>query len=190
MFTHSKYERHLLTAALFALAASGPLFAAETASAKKIAATNAVRAPDADADHGPDHGPDHGADHEHGEGHRGHPMPPFMHELHQIDLTDAQKQTIRGYFESKRETLHSQMDAVHQARQAFDAALPGSSQFITAQAQLEQVEVAATQARIRNEAELKTKIYSVLTDEQKTKLQTLIAQRPNDRPPPPPPPGE
>lgn len=121
------------------------------------------------------------------------PMPPLMHELHQLGLTESQKQTIRGFFEAGRETMHTQMDAIRKARREFDAAQPGTSDFATAQVNLEQAEVDGAHARVKHEAELRTEIYGVLTDAQKTKLASLIAQRQANEPmmpPPPPPPAD
>lgn len=159
-------RRHLFATALL-LGAAGPLWAG---------ADYPPPPPDADMPDGP---PPRGPGR--------HPMPPLMHELHQLNLSDDQRQQIRNLFESKRETMRAQMEALRSARDSFDSAEPGSAAFAKAQSGLEQLETAAAQQRIRNEAELRTKIYALLTDDQKTTLKTLIAQRLADgrRGPPP-----
>ncbi|MDI3258599.1 MAG: Spy/CpxP family protein refolding chaperone [Sinobacteraceae bacterium] len=105
-----------------------------------------------------------------------HPPMPFMRELHQLGLSDAQKQTLRDYGRQEMQSLKPQMQALFQARLAFLTAQPGTSDFATAQANLSLAASAAAQARVQAEADFMTKAYGVLTDAQKAQLAQLQAQ--------------
>jgi hypothetical protein len=105
-----------------------------------------------------------------------HPMLPFMRELRQLDLSEAQKQTLRSYAKQEMQNLKPQMQALFRARLAFLTAQPGSSDFATAQADLSRAASAAAQARIQAEADFITKAYGVLSDAQKAQFAQLQEQ--------------
>jgi Spy/CpxP family protein refolding chaperone len=100
-----------------------------------------------------------------------------LHLLHRLNLSDAQKSQIHALFAAERTTMKAQFASLHQQRLAFERAVPGTAEFQTAESALEQAEAASVPARIQSEADLRTKIYALLTDAQKSQLATLIAQQ-------------
>ncbi|RDS82860.1 hypothetical protein DWU98_06880 [Dyella monticola] len=86
-----------------------------------------------------------------------------------LNLTDAQKSQIKSIVQQSFASLKSQGQAVHQARQAFEALSPNSSGYQAAAASLAQAEASFTQARIVARAAVTAQIYnSVLTSAQQT----------------------
>jgi len=65
-----------------------------------------------------------------------------------LNLTDAQKSQIKSIVQQSFASLKSQGQAVHQARQAFEALSPNASGYQAAAASLAQAEASFTQARI------------------------------------------
>jgi len=104
------------------------------------------------------------------------PMPPFARALHQVGLTDAQKTQIHDLMKASHQSMREQFQSLKQAHDAFDRAVPGTSDFSTAQTNLAQAEAAAAQAHVQQEADLHTKIYALLTDAQKSQLATVLTQ--------------
>lgn len=117
-----------------------------------------------------DHGPGPDGWHHH---HRGGAL---MHELKELNLSDAQKASVKELFKSSHQQLKPQMEAVMTQRQALNAATPGSPAFQSAAASLAQAASSAAGARVQQEATLRTQIYGLLTDAQKAQLTTLQAQ--------------
>lgn len=117
-----------------------------------------------------DHGPGPGGWHHH---HRGGAL---MHELKELNLSDAQKASVKELFKTSRQQLKPQMEAVMTQRQALIAATPGTAAFQTATASLAQAASTAAAARVQDEATLVTQIYNLLTDAQKTQWIALQAQ--------------
>ena len=114
-------------------------------------------------------GPDH-------HGHRGHKHGMMMHDLHQLDLSDAQKQAIHQAMKATRDNMKAQFQSLMQQRRAFESAVPGTPEFNTAYGSYSQAAASAAEARIKAEADLRTQIYGQLTDDQRAKLATLKAQ--------------
>lgn len=102
-------------------------------------------------------------------------------ELHQLDLSDAQKQSIHAAFKSSRESMRPQFKGLMQQRRAFETAVPGTPEFNTAYGSYAQNAAAVAEARVKAEADLRTQVYSVLTDTQRAKLATLQAQHEHHR---------
>lgn len=100
----------------------------------------------------------------------------LMHELKALDLSEAQKASIKTLCQNTRQQLKPQFEAVRAQRQAFNAATPGSPEFQNAAAALAQAASAAAGARVQQEAELRTQVYALLNDAQKQQLATLQAQ--------------
>lgn len=105
----------------------------------------------------------------------------MMHGLHQLDLSDAQKQSIHAAFKSSREGMRTQFHALMQQRRAFETAVPGTPGFDTAYGSYAQAAAASAEARVKAEADLRTQIYSLLTDTQRAKLANLQAQHEQER---------
>ncbi|MDB5986963.1 MAG: hypothetical protein JWR16_2016 [Nevskia sp.] len=118
--------------------------------------------------------PGPGAD---GPGWHHHRGGPFRHELRQLNLSDAQKASIKQIVQAARPQMRAQVEAVHQQRKAFETATPGTAAYQSAAAALAQAEATAASARVQEGAAVRTQIYAVLTDAQKAQLATLIQQR-------------
>jgi Spy/CpxP family protein refolding chaperone len=115
----------------------------------------------------------------HGGGHhRGHHGDRFMHTVRGLDLTEQQKTTLKGFFESGNEQRKAEFDGYRDQRRAFDTATPGSSGYANATAQLAEVEANQARKRVQDQAAMRTKVYAVLTPEQKTKLAAELAKTP------------
>lgn len=103
---------------------------------------------------------------------------PFLHELRELNLSDAQRQTIHGYLETARDSARAEFRTLHSLRRAFDTAIPGSSSYATAVAQLADAEAKAASERVQKMAALRGQIYAVLTDAQKSLLASKLAALP------------
>lgn len=105
---------------------------------------------------------------EHGKGMRGGPGRHMMRGLHGLDLTDAQKEQVRGIMESKRagfEQTREQLRPLHEAKR---------NGTITAEQQT-QLDTLRTQMRQDGEA-THQQILGILTPEQRTKLEERKAE--------------
>ncbi|MEW5835289.1 MAG: Spy/CpxP family protein refolding chaperone [Pseudomonadota bacterium] len=101
-----------------------------------------------------------------------------MHEAFaKLDLTDAQKASIKQITQAGREQNKGQWQALRDQRKAFEQMTPDQVGYQAAAARLAQAEGQATQARIEQRAKVKAQIYAVLTSQQKAQLATLRAQR-------------
>jgi protein CpxP len=128
---------------------------------------------------GPGPGPDgHGPHGPHGRG------GPYMHELHDLNLTDAQHTQIKGFFEAARAQDKASHQALHALHRSYDLAVPGSKSFTTLTSQLADAEAADARDRVTKMAEIRTQIYGVLTPAQRTQLATELANRPEPKAPP------
>ncbi len=99
------------------------------------------------------------------------------HVYDKLNLTDAQRADIRQLTRQSIEQMKPQMQALHQKREAFEAALPGSAGYQAAANDLAQAEADAARARVLQRADLRARIYNVLTPAQRTQLANLRAQR-------------
>jgi Spy/CpxP family protein refolding chaperone len=114
-----------------------------------------------------------GANHWHQGGHMGGHMGGMMlHTLHQLNLTDAQKQSVHTILAQAR----TQFQAQHQnAGGANFAALanPGDPNHAAALQEMQTRMAARIQAR----DQVQQQIYAVLTAEQKTQLASILAAK-------------
>jgi Spy/CpxP family protein refolding chaperone len=112
----------------------------------------------------------------HGDGHmRDHRMGMGM--LDQLNLTDAQHTSIRELRQQSFTAARPAMQTLRQQRMAFERATPGSADYQTAANTLAQAEADAAHAQVLREADLRSKIYNVLTPAQRTQLASLKEQR-------------
>ncbi|MGH8192297.1 MAG: Spy/CpxP family protein refolding chaperone [Rhodanobacteraceae bacterium] len=116
--------------------------------------------------HGMKHGMEHRGFH-HGE----------MGMWKKLDLTDTQRNNIQQMMRQERTQAQPQMKDLMQKRMAFENATPGSSEYRTAADQLEQAEAHAARERVTRQADMRTKIYNMLTPEQHDKLASLRSER-------------
>lgn len=112
-----------------------------------------------------------------GWGHHGGPGQHGMMELHQLNLSDAQKASIKQIMQSSFAQNKSQRQALGQQRQAFEAMKPNEPGYQAAAAALAQAEGNATTARVQQMATVRAQIYNVLTPAQQAQLATLKAQQ-------------
>lgn len=100
-----------------------------------------------------------------------------MHMLHKLDLSDAQQTSIRQMMHDSFEQARPEMQALRQKRDALDAAMPGSSAYQSATDELASAEANAARQRVVRDAELRTRIYGVLTAQQRTQLASMRTER-------------
>ncbi len=106
-------------------------------------------------------------------GHRGHGQ---MMMLHKLNLSDAQKASIKQIVSTNREQNKGQRQALRQQRAAFESMTPNQVGYQAAAASLAQAEGQATKARVQQMANLRAQIYAVLTPAQQAQAATLKAQ--------------
>lgn len=133
------------------------------ASALAIGSTAVMAAPDAGG-----HG-DHGW-----RGHHGHHGQMMM--LHKLDLSDAQKASVKQIVQADREQNKAPREALRQQRRAFESMTPNQVGYQAAAANLAKAEGQATQDRVLRKANLRAKIYAVLTPQQQAQAATFMAQ--------------
>lgn len=119
-----------------------------------------------------------------GPGHGPHRGGPFMHELRDLDLSDSQREQIRGFFKSQREQDKTDRKAQFELRRSFELATPGTAQYQTLTTQLADAEAAEARNRVQQMASLRTQVYGVLTPAQRTELAEELAKRPEPPKPP------
>jgi hypothetical protein len=122
----------------------------------------------------PPTGAQHACHHHRHHHHRPHSA--FFRALHKLDLSDAQKQTLRADFKAARGTLKPQWQALRSARRNFDHTMPGSAEYGSAQTALQQAATSMVQARLQMQAQLRQKIVGTLTDAQRARLIELLSQ--------------
>lgn len=108
-------------------------------------------------------------------GHHGMAMGGHMYK--QLNLSDTQRTQIKQMMQQGRAQAKPQMHALRQARQAFEAATPGTATYQTAASNMAEAEADAARTRATQRADLRAQIYQVLTPEQRSQLASLQAQR-------------
>lgn len=97
--------------------------------------------------------------------------------LDELGLTDKQKDSVRQLVQQSIAQAQPEMQSLQQKRIALENATPGSSQYQSAANDLANAESTAVRAQVLRQADLGTKIYNLLTKEQRAKFETLRAQR-------------
>jgi len=100
-----------------------------------------------------------------------------MFALNKLNLSDAQKASIKQLVQQNFASLKTQRQALRQQRQAFEALTPDSPSYQAAAASLAQAEANFTSARVTARANLQAQIYAQLSSAQKSQLASLKAQR-------------
>ncbi len=103
---------------------------------------------------------------------------PFMHELRQLGLSDAQRETIRGYVEAAHAQGQAEHESMRSLHRAFETTAPNSAGYDTVVAQMADAAANAARAHVQKMAALRAQIYSALTDAQKAKLASELASLP------------
>lgn len=97
--------------------------------------------------------------------------------LRKLDLTDAQRASIKQVMHSSVAQNKTQRDALRQQRDAFESMTPDQVGYQAAAARLAQVEGDATRVRVQQKATIRAQIYAMLTPAQKAQMATLQTQR-------------
>lgn len=100
-----------------------------------------------------------------------------MMELHKLNLSDAQKASIKQIMKSSFERNKDQRQALRQQRDAFEAMKPTDPGYQAAATSLAQAEGAATTARVQQMANVRAQVYNVLTPAQQSQLASMKAQQ-------------
>lgn len=111
----------------------------------------------------------------HGMGHR-HGHHGAMRMLDELGLSDAQRTSIQQMMHESFEQARPEMQALRQKRMAWEAATPGSSAYQRAVDDLAAAEANAARQRVVRHAALRTRIYGVLTPQQRTRLASMRAE--------------
>lgn len=96
--------------------------------------------------------------------------------LHKLNLSDAQQASVKQIISTHREQNQASWRALRQQRSAFESMTPNQVGYQAAAASLAQAEGQATQARVRQMANLRAQIYAVLTPAQQAQAATLQAE--------------
>lgn len=96
----------------------------------------------------------------------------LLHSLHQLNLTDQQKQSVHGILSSARTQFQAQRQSAGTANFAA-LANPGDPNHAAALQDLQSRMAARIQAR----DQIQQQIYGVLTQDQKTQLASIIAAK-------------
>jgi protein CpxP len=107
----------------------------------------------------------------HGHGHGG------FEAYSKLNLTDAQKASIKQIMQTAFSQGKAQRQALHQQREAFEQMAPNASGYQAAAAALAQAEGAATTARVQQRAAVRAQVYAILTSAQQAQLATIKAQQ-------------
>ncbi|MDN5873645.1 MAG: Spy/CpxP family protein refolding chaperone [Sinobacteraceae bacterium] len=148
-------------AAAAALGLAAPVFAGSSASQSQTTQ---------------EHEHHHGWKHHDGHHHRHHRAWPFADALHEVDLSDTQKKTVRSYLKTSHETIREHMKGLHEERIAFLTAVPGTSAFDTAYKTYSSHAASAAQWRIQQIATLHTQIFNLLTGSQQAELKKELKE--------------
>jgi len=96
--------------------------------------------------------------------------------LHQLNLSDAQRASVKQILSSSFDQDKPAQQALEQQRNAFEAMAPGSAGYQAAAANLAAAEGQAAQKRVMQMADLRARVYAVLTPAQQSQVATLTAQ--------------
>jgi len=93
-----------------------------------------------------------------------------------LDLSDAQRASIKQIISSSREQNKTSRQALRQQREAFEAMSENSAGYQAAASSLATAEAQATHDRVLRMASIRAQIHAVLTPAQQAQLVTLKAQ--------------
>lgn len=115
----------------------------------------------------------------HGPGHRMHGFGVdggFMHALHKLNLTDAQRASVKSILESDRTQVKSLHESMLNNHRTLASLTPDDPNYPTAVAAAKDLAGRA----IQHSSDLRTQLYAVLTTEQKQQLPQVLAQQQRD----------
>lgn len=94
-----------------------------------------------------------------------------------LNLTDAQKASIKQIMQGAFSQGKAQRQALRQQREAFEQMAPNASGYQAAATALAQAEGAATTARVQQRAAIRAQVYAILSPAQQAQLTSFKAQR-------------
>jgi periplasmic protein CpxP/Spy len=97
--------------------------------------------------------------------------------LSKLNLTDAQKASIKQIIQTSFAQNKTQRQALGQQRTAFETMTPDQVGYQAATASLAQAEATAASARVTQRANVRAQIYALLTTAQKAQVATMQAQQ-------------
>ncbi len=95
----------------------------------------------------------------------------------QLDLSDAQRASIKQIMQNSFAQNKTQGQALRQQRSAFESMTPDQVGYQAAAARLAQTEGDATRVRVQQKANVRAQIYAVLTPTQKARMATLRTEK-------------
>jgi Spy/CpxP family protein refolding chaperone len=121
----------------------------------------------------------------------------------ELGLTDAQRQQIRGVFESAKPEMQQVQEQMRSNFEKLEATKPDDPNYAAVVSEVSKNAADLASRRVTDGAQLRSQIWAVLTPDQRTKLAALQQQRKADMkarmqkfrdrrpggPTPPPPPG-
>lgn len=117
--------------------------------------------------------------------HGPHAGGPFLQALRSLDLSEAQRSSVRTAIQASVDAERSQHAATRELRHKVMIATPDSAGYGALVNQLAEAEANAARDRVQKAAALKGELYAMLTAPQKAKLAETLKNLP-----PPPAPGE
>lgn len=151
---------------LAAALAAGLLFAVP----QFVSAQSDAPAPEARGEHGGQH---HGRGGHHG--HRGHHGGPLMHALKSLDLSDAQRDSIRNAMKASWQSGKADHQATRALHRQLMVMAPTDAGYGALVNQMADAEANAARDRVLKMAALKAEVYGMLTDAQKAQLAEKLA---------------
>jgi protein CpxP len=97
--------------------------------------------------------------------------------MSKLNLTDAQRASVKQIMQTSFAQNKTQRQAVHQQREAFEAMTPNQVGYQAAASSLAQAEGAATQLRVQQEATIRAQVYALLTPQQQAQYATMKTQQ-------------
>jgi periplasmic protein CpxP/Spy len=94
-----------------------------------------------------------------------------------LDLTDAQRTSIKQIMHASFAQNKTQWTALRQQRSAFESMTPDQVGYQAAAARLAQAEGDATRVRVQQKATVRAQIYALLTPAQKAKMATMQTEK-------------
>lgn len=102
----------------------------------------------------------------------------MMRAVHQLDLSDAQRQQLKDLMAQQRTALEASMHTLQQGREALREALRGESYDAARVQQLADAQGKAVTGLILKRAETWRQVRALLTPEQRTRLDALASKHP------------
>lgn len=119
-----------------------------------------------------------GSDMDGGHGrHDHHGMSEGMHAYGKLNLSDAQRASIKQMAQSSFASAKPGFETLRQQQKTFEAMDPTTSGYQAATRNLAEAEANATREKVIRRAALRAQIYGILTPAQRTQLASMRAQR-------------